>query len=385
MTIKLGKPYLKKDVILNEISRVLDRNWISGGPAIEEFENALRKYNNDDGFYVSVANATVGIELAIRLALDDVKLKKNDEIIVPSWSWVSSAFAPITLGAKIIWADVNGYGVISASEIQRLISSKTKAIMVVHQMGVPCDMDEIQKIADEHNIPIIEDCACAFGSEYKSKKIGVSKNICVYSHQARKCLVTGEGGTIVVRTEKEAEWLRSMRAFGTNVSPLKRDMATCLLKESFDKIGTNYKISDIQCALGLAHLSYFDEEIELREAAGLYYNRKIIDLKDQHNVSMANHIPDYCTRYNWQNYHILLGHEYNRDKVVDLLRRRNIGCKWDIQAIHKEPAINSKLKLIRTDVYHNHGLWLPFYAEITREEQDIVLHNLDEVLTEVTE
>jgi perosamine synthetase len=289
-----------------------------------------------------------------------------------------------------VWVDVNQYGVPDPDHIKRLISKNTLAIIVVHQMGVPADMDAINEIVKTHNIHCIEDAACAFGSEYKGKKIGNGNNIVVYSFQARKCLTTGEGGMLVippdfqhVSTEKTetSKWFRSMRAFGTTVSPLERDKANFLLKEQFDKVGTNYKMCDVQAAMGLAHLSYFDEELELRRAAGLYYNEKITS-GFSGRATIANLIPDYCTKYNWQNYHILLNSKYDRDVIVDVLRKKDIGCKWDIQPIHLEPAVSdTSVILQQTELFGKHGLWLPFFAEITREQQDHVIKTLNEVLT----
>ena len=172
--------------------------------------------------------------------------------------------------------------------------------------------------------------------------------------------------------------------FGTSVSPLERDKAQFLLKEQFANISSNFKMADIPCALGMAQLESFDEEVELRNAAGNYYNSKISEMASKYNIEIGNKIPDYCTRYNWQNFHLILGEEYNRDQVVDLLRKRNIGCKWDIQAIHLEPAYNEVVDLPQTMKFHNQGLWLAFYAEITREEQDYVINQLKEVLNELT-
>jgi dTDP-4-amino-4,6-dideoxygalactose transaminase len=388
MKIPLGRPYIKKDIVLKEIERVLDRRWLSGGPAISEFEDAVKTYNKDEeGHYIAVANATVGLELALRSVCYKNNLE-GAEVIVPSWSWVASGFAVKNVGATPVWVDVNGYGVPDPGHIVRSITHKTKAIIVVHQMGVPCDLDALHKAlyfkfgSNLNAIPIIEDAACAFGSEYRGKKIGNSGNTIVYSFQARKCLTTGEGGMIVTRDKDQANWYRSMRAFGTTVSPLQRDTANYLMKEHFDKIGTNYKISDLQCALGLAHLQYFDEEIQKRETAGLYYNRLVEDLRHEGaNIQIGNLIPNYCTKYNWQNYHVVLGDCYDRDMVVDQLRKRDIGCKWDIQAIHLEPAISEGRTILPfTENFHNHGLWLPFFAEITKEEQDHVISNLKEVL-----
>lgn len=388
--IALAQPFIKTDVVLKEIKKVLDSKWISGGPTIEKFENAIRDYNNDpDGFYVAVANGTVALELSLLMINNGEKLSPFNEVIVPSWSWVASGFAVENVGGTPIYCDVNEFGVPSAETIENVIKDMEAtpvAIILVHQMGIPCDLDAINKLADEHGIPIIEDGAAAFGSEYKDDKLGKTKNIFTYSFQARKVLTTGEGGMIVVRTEKNAKWLKSMRAFGTNASPWIRDKATKPIKEKFDKFGTNNKMSDITAAMGLAHLSYIEEEIEKRTRVGEYYNELVYGLAmDGFDIRPANLIPDYCTRYNWANYHVILGEEINRDIVIDKLRNRDIAAKWDIQAIHKEPVYDDDSyteddDLPVTMAFHNQGLWLPFYAEITKEEQDYVIENLKEVL-----
>ena len=380
MKIPLGKPYLKEEAALEKIKEVLESRWISGGPRIKEFEDCIQKYNNDpEGYYVAVANGTVAIEMGLLAINGGKRLKSTDEVIVPSWSWVASGFAVNNAGGTPVWCDVNEYGVPYIEDIKSRITPNTKAIILVHQMGIPCDLDAFKEL----NIPIIEDSACALGSEYKGRKIGNSDNIVTYSFQARKCLTTGEGGMIVVRDKDTAEWLKSYRAFGTNISPLARDKAKFLLKEQFDFIGNNLKMADIPCALGISQIRFFDEEVELRSEAGEYYNYLINEQLHDYGVSIGNIVPDYCTRYNWQNFHLILDDKYNRDQVVDLLRKRNIGCKWDIQAIHVEPAYNDNTNLPQTMKYHNNGIWLGFYAEITREEQEYVINNLKEILDEL--
>ena len=380
MKVPLGKPYIKTDVALDAIKEVLDSRWISGGPRIGEFEEKVKEYNDDpSGHYVAVANGTVAIELALLAINNGKRLEPTDEVIVPSWSWVASGFAVSNVGGTPIWCDVNEFGVPYYEDIVRRVTADTKAIILVNQMGVPCDLDSFNSL----NIPIIEDSACGFGSEYKGNKIGKSNFINTYSFQARKCLTTGEGGMIVTRSRIQAEWLRSFRAFGTSVSPLERDKAQFLLKEQFDKISSNYKMTDIPCALGTAQLKSFDEEVELRTKAGKYYNKKIKELSKDYDIQIGNLIPDYCTRYNWQNFHIVLGDVYNRDMIVDILRRNDVGFIWDIQAIHKEPAYNYDVDLPQTMKFHNQGLWLPFFAEITREEQDYVIEVLKRLLDEL--
>jgi dTDP-4-amino-4,6-dideoxygalactose transaminase len=249
-------------------------------------------------------------------------------------------------------------------------------------MGVPCDMDAINSLSAKYNIPVVEDAACGFGSEYKGVRIGNSRNLVTYSLQARKCLTTGEGGFVIARDEKEAEWFKSYRAFGTSVSPLERDKASFLLKEQFAMLGTNHKISDITAAVGLAQLKTFDEEVVLRDQAGKIYN-KLVQGRLKDYATIANKVPEYCTRYNWQNYHIILHEHFDRDVVVDALRKKGIGCKWDIQCIHLEPLFRNRyndLDLSFSKRFHDNGLWLPFFAEITLEEQEYVIDTLKEVL-----
>lgn len=379
--IPLGKPYLKTEVIVEEIKQVLETKWISGGPTIAKFEEAFGDYIGG-GYPVAVANGSIAIEMALVALNNGRRYKGDDEVIVPSWSWVASGFSPLMVGATPVWCDVDSYGVPTAESIESKITDKTKAIIIVHQMGVPCDLDEINKLSDKYNIPIVEDTACGFGSEYKGVKLGNSKNICTFSLQARKCLTTGEGGMVIARTEEEAAYFKSCRSFGTSVSPLERDRAQFLLKESFNLVSSNYKISDITAAVGLAQIKYFNEEIELRDAAGKYYNTLVQNtLKDY--AEILNITPDYTTKYNWQNYHIQLNARFNRDQVVDLLRKQGIGCKWDIQAIHLEPVFGGaydNLSLPTTTKFHTHGLWLPFFAEITMEEQAYVVDSLLKIL-----
>lgn len=385
--IPLGRPYLNKEAILEEIGKVIDTRWISGGPTIAKFEEAVKAFNDDpDGHYIAVSDGTCAIEMSLLALNKGQRYTEKDEVIIPSWSWVASGFAPIMAGAKPVWCDVNEYGVPSTNTIERCITKNTKAIIIVHQMGTPCDLDAIQELAAKHNLPIIEDAACAIGSEYKGRKIGTSGNLTTYSFQARKCVTTGEGGMIVTKDANLAEWLRSYRAFGTTISPLERDRATFLLKESFDKISGNYKISDITAAVGIAQLSVFKEEISMRDAAGKYYNH-LVETNLKGTADTLNIVPDYCTKYNWQNYHIMLDSRFSRDVVVDRLRKKGIGCKWDIQAIHIEPVFNQMYSddthnLPQTMKLHEHGLWLPFYAEITREDQEYVINTLKGILDE---
>jgi len=381
--IPLGKPYLNTDNILEEVKKVLDTKWISGGPTIAKFEEEVKNYIGG-GFPVAVSNGTIAIDMALLRLNGGQRYTMEDEIIVPSWSWVATGFSSINVGASPVWCDVNDYGVSGVDQIEKLITNKTKAIIIVHQMGIPCDLNEINVLSEKYNIPIVEDAACGFGSEFNNVRIGNSRNLVTFSLQARKCLTTGEGGLIIGRNSEDAEWFKSYRAFGTSVSPLERDKAQFLLKEQFNIVGSNFKISDITAAVGLAQLKTFDEEVVKRIEAGTIYNKLVAEHLSDY-AKIANVVPEYCTRYNWQNYHILLNDNINRDLVVDMLRKKGIGCKWDIQCIHLEPVFNNEYQHVDLPgpmKFHNQGLWLPFFAEISYEAQLFVINTLKEILSQ---
>jgi len=381
--IPLGRPFLDTQSILKEVEAALETKWISGGPTVVKFEEAFGDYIGG-GFPVAVSNGTIAIEMALVRLNGGKRYTPEDEVITPSWSWVATGFAPVLVGATPVWCDVDQYGVPTAESIEKKITKNTKAIIIVHQMGIPCDLDAINALSEKYNIPVIEDTACGFGSEYKGTKLGNSRNICTFSLQARKCLTTGEGGMLVARTAEEAEWFKSYRAFGTSISPLERDKAQFLLKENFNIVSSNYKISDITAAVGLAQLKAFDTEVSMRQQRGAYYD-KLVTEKLHGLATPANRVPQYTTNYNWQNYHILLDSKFNRDQIVDLLRKQGIGCKWDIQAIHLEPVFenrfdNETADMPNTMLFHNHGLWLPFYAEITEDDQEYIISILKDLL-----
>ena len=375
--IPLMRPFIKKNLVLKEIEEVLDSGWLSGGEAIHKFENALKKYNNDvDGEYISVSNATVGLEMAL-MSISKKKLHEFDEVIVPSFSWIASAFAISNVGGTPVFCDVNEFGVPDVHTIEPHITPFTRAIMIVHQAGIPCDMDEINKLGKKYSIPIIEDAACAFGSEYKNKKIGDSENTVVFSHQAKKCLTTGEGGTIVTKDKKLADWFRSYRVFGTNNTPLQREKNDEIMLDSFNMFGTNNKLSDISCAVGLAHIQYIDEEIEMRSNVAETYNNAF---KDIDQITVTSIIPNYCTKYNWQSYRIYLHPNIDRGIFMEKLKKYNIPSKRDIQSIHLEPVYNSNEYIQETQKYSKHGVQLPFYAQLSDKNQIFIVNAIKEII-----
>ena len=372
MQIPLTKSFIKKELILKQIEQFLKVDELSSDNIITKFEDAVKKYNNDvDGKYIAVSNATNALEVAL-LYLNNgntYEQREINEIIIPSWSKITSGFSVPRVGAKAIWCDINRFGVASAKTIEPHISDNTAAIVVVHQLGMPCDMKAINELAGKHNISVIEDGSSAFGSEYENNRIGKSSNITILSFD--------EGAIIAVRDTDTEKWIRSYIQSGINYTDLQ--------KEFFDKLGGDYIIPKIIAALELAKLQYKDEEINLKTKAAEHYDEQIKSLNIAgFGIACGNIIPPTCTKYNWNDYHIILSKKYLRDVVVEKLRSKGIDCTWDFQATHSQPTINERIVLPGTDIFHKSGLRLPLFAEITKEEQNFIIQSLKEVLDEFT-
>ena len=370
MKIPLKHPLFKKDLILNKLRYSV----------ITKFEDAVKKYNNDpDGKYIAVANETNALE-AILLYINGGNLyhmNEMNEIIVASWSnpFVSTTIKRV--GAKPVWCDVNRFGVPDVSTIKSHISDNTCAIIITHQMGVPCDIDAINELSNEYTIPIIEDGSNAFGSEYENNKIGKSLNPVILSFNSNNILTIGEGAIISVRSDAEETWLRSYIQGGIQTTDLQ--------KQFINKLGGTYEMSYTNAEVGLIQLDNIDDIIKLTTAAAEYYDEKIKELNiSGFGIACGNIIPPYCTKYNWNDYHALLSKKYIRNVVVEKLQTRGIFCDYDIQSMHSQPIFGDRAILPSTDIFHKNGIRLPLFADITTEEQDFVIQSLKEVLDEFT-
>jgi dTDP-4-amino-4,6-dideoxygalactose transaminase len=232
---------------LKAVSRVIRSNWLTQGPVTEEFERRFADYIGTK-YALAVSSGTT----ALHLALLSLNIGRGDEVICPSLSFVASANAICYVGAKPIFADIvseNNFD-ISADSIEKRITPKTKAIMVVHYGGYPCDMDAISKLAKRHNLKIIEDAAHAHGAVYKGRRCGGLGDIACFSFFSTKNMVTGEGGMVLTNDAAIAEKVRLLRSHGMTTQTLDRYRGHA---HTYDVImlGYNYRINEIASALGI--------------------------------------------------------------------------------------------------------------------------------------
>ena len=254
-----------------EVLRVLDSRWLSTGPVTERFEKAFSEYIGG-GYAIAVSSGTA----ALHLALVGLGIKEGDEIILPSLTFIATANAVLYVGGKPVFADIvstEDFN-ISPEEIEKKVTQRTKAILVMHYGGYPCDMKAILRIAKRYGLYAIEDAAHAPGAEYQGRRCGLIGDIGCFSFFSNKNLVTGEGGMVVTRNKAWAERVQKMRSHG--MEALSWDKYRGHLS-SYDigALGYNYRTTEIQSALGLVQLKKLDRNNKKRKRLVEIYRKEL--------------------------------------------------------------------------------------------------------------
>ncbi len=339
-----------------EVKKALISGWVMMGPKTEEFEKEVADYVGNK-FAVAVSSGTGALYLALK-ALD---IKPGDEVITPTYSFVSSAYVINLCGAKPVFCDVDleTYNM-TVKNIEGKITPKTRAIIVVDQFGLSCDLDPIMALAKKHHLEIIEDAACALGSEYKNKKIGSRGKFVCFSFHPRKIITTGEGGMVVTNNLKIAEKIRLLRNHG-------------LLKDRMTSLGFNLRITDIQSAVGLNQLKKIGQYIEKRRQKAQIYTQSFLN-----NPFFAPPQEPSYTMTNYQSYAVVLHKKYARltPKIIANLRQKGIGAKIGIIPIHKQPFYHQKTTLPNSEYLGKASILLPIYPTLSNTEQKYIISTL---------
>jgi dTDP-4-amino-4,6-dideoxygalactose transaminase len=253
------------------VLKVLRSRWLSTGPVTEEFERAFSEFM-DGGEAIAVSNGTA----ALHLGLASLGLKEGDEVILPSFTFVATANAVLYNGAKPVFADIKGWKDlnISPDEIERRITRRTKAIIVMHYGGYPCKMNAVLKIAKKHGLPVVEDAAHAPGSLYQGRKCGTLGALGCFSFFSNKNLVTGEGGLVFTRNKKLAEKIRTMRSHGMRALSWDKYRGH-LSSYDIETLGYNYRTTEIQSALGLIQLKRLERNNRKRRRLVEVYREEL--------------------------------------------------------------------------------------------------------------
>lgn len=345
------------------LNECIDTSWISSkGHFVNDFENAFKEYIGTK-YATGVCNGTVAIQVAIKA----LGLTNGDEVICPTFTYIASANPITEAGAKVIFVDslANSWQM-DPEDIERKITSKTKAIMVVHLYGHPCDMDRIMNIAQQHNLYVIEDCAEAIGSEYDNKKVGSFGDIACFSFFGNKTITCGEGGMVLTNSEYLHERICKIKGQGL-----------AKYREYWhDTLGFNYRMTNIQAAIGLAQFEQIDKFIDKKRKIASWYKEFLKDL----SVKFHNEIGNVKHTY-WMN-SILVENIEERDLLREFLKEQGIETRPTFYPLHTMPIYSKKYEkhTVAEDIALR-GINLPSYPAL--EETDI--KNICEVIKEYYE
>lgn len=348
----------------------IDTGWISSeGPFVKEFEQKMsmvagRKYG------VAVSNGTAALEIAMQA----LGVAEGDEVIMPTFTIISCAMAVTKLGAIPVLVDSDLFTWnMKVNEIEAKITSRTKAIMVVHLYGLPVEMDQVLALADKYRLWVIEDAAEMHGQVYKGKPCGSFGDISTFSFYPNKHITTGEGGMVVTDDGELAERCRMIRNL-------------CFRKDIryvHDEISGNYRFTNLQAAVGLAQLERLNEFIIRKREMGRYYTERLREIK---GLSLPAEKTDYADNIYWV-YGLLLDKEIQADNrtVQKLLAEEGIGARTFFWCIHEQPVYQKK-GLFKGEVYPNgeylgrKGFYIPSGIALTKEQMDKVISAINKVM-----
>ncbi|MEV6718557.1 DegT/DnrJ/EryC1/StrS family aminotransferase [Lentzea sp. NPDC051208] len=346
--------------------------WVAQGPRVREFEEAFAA-SVGASHGVAVSSCTTGLHLAVHL----LGIGPGDEVVVPSLSFIATANAVRYTGATPVFADVEaGTGNISASTVEPVLTERTRAVMVVHQAGVPADVDALKAFCEPRGIAVIEDAACAAGSTYKGKPVGTNALLAAWSFHPRKLLTTGEGGMVTTDDPDWAVRLKRLREHGMSVSAADRHNGGSAVIEQYLETAFNYRMTDIQAAVGLVQLSKLDAIIARRRELAARYHELLAD-----TGLVAVRDPEYGTT-NYQSFWVWLPEGADRQEVLAGLAERGVSARRGIMASHLEPAYEGHpcAELPVTEAFTARTLILPLFHDMTESEQDTVVSALSETL-----
>ena len=373
--IPIAKPYLTKKEAKAAYDTILT-GWITQGPRVAEFEEKFAAYTGAK-YAVAVSNCTTALHLAMIVS----GIGKDDEVICPSMSYIATANSIKYVGAKPVFAEIDptNYN-LDPKDVVKRITLKTKAILLVHQIGMPADIDAFKEIAREYNLKLIEDAACAAGSSYKGSKIGSHSELVCFSFHPRKVISTGDGGMITTNNEAFYNRLRLLRQHGMSVNDRVRHESSKLVFEDHIEVGYNYRMTDIQASVGIKQLEKLDWIVAKRRKIASKYNRAF---KEIPFLRLPKEKKGYFCNY--QSYSIYLKEDapISRNELMQALLDAGISTRRGIMTSHRETAYKEEyagLALPVSESASDRSIILPLYIPMKDEDLNKVIDSFKSVL-----
>jgi len=385
--IPVARPLLGEEEV-SAAGRAILSGWVTQGPEVAAFEREFAEFVGS-----SHASAVSSCTTALHLGLLAAGVQPGDEVITVSHSYIATANSVRYCGAVPVFVDIDPATFnIDPSQVESAISDRTRAILCVHQMGMPCDLKAILEIASKHNLRVVEDAACAIGSEIRWngqwEKIGKPHaDIACFSFHPRKLLTTGDGGMLTTNDPAIDRKFRLWRQHGMSVPDTVRHSSREVVFESYPELGYNYRLTDIQAAIGREQLKRLPEAVASRRALAERYRQMLCDIPGL----MLPTEPEWA-RTNWQSYCVRLPEGSDQREVMQQMLDEGIATRRGIMCTHLEPAYSAPgtwrcsqkgcvtqakcPNLRESERAQEQGVILPLFAQMTEEQQDRVASSL---------
>ena len=399
MKIPIAKPYIGEEE-KRATAAVLESGWLVQGAKVAEFETMVCKFTG-----VKFAKASSSCTTALHLALVSLGIGPGDEVLVPSFTFVASANAIEYTGAKPVFIDIDPKSFnIDVDGLEKYLSRKKNqgarvtAIMPVHLFGLCADVSGIMELAKRYDLLVIEDAACALGSYCGPHHAGTMGDAGCFSFHPRKLITTGEGGMVVTNSPDISSFVSSLRDHGASVSDLERHKKNSSVLPEYDRIGYNYRLTNIQAAIGIEQMKKLQWIIDRRAEKAARYNEGLGDIE----WLQIPHVPEGY-RHSYQSYVVIVRDQENdlmslhkidilrniRDAIMAKLAERGIATRQGTSAVHRLGYYRNKYGLKDNDFpvslqAEQLTIALPLYPQMTDEEQDYVIENLHQAVGEIS-